>query len=75
MIVYSATKSNFILDTMSNQISSKIEELYIKETGSRVSPAEVVSWNNSMQFMKNILDDVEIPEDTGIAIEYKIPYS
>lgn len=73
MIVYSATKNNFILDTLSNSISSKIEELYVRETGYKANKSEVVSWNNSMQFMKNILDDEAIPNDAGIAIEYKIP--
>ncbi len=73
MIVYSATKSNFILDTMMNQISAKIEGLYVRETGNKVSRSEVASWNNSMQFMMNVLSDGGIPDDTGIAIEYKIP--
>jgi DUF2075 family protein len=73
MIVYSETKRTFILDTLSNSISSTIENLYVRETGYKANKSEVASWSNSMQFMKNILEDNEIPDDTGIAIEYKIP--
>ena len=73
MIVYSETKRTFILDTLNNFISSKIEDMYVKETGYRVGRSEVASWSNSMQFMKNILEDAEIPDDVGVAIEYKIP--
>ncbi len=73
MIVYDATKSNFILDALSNNISAEIEKLYIRETGYKPNKSEVVSWTNSMQYMKNVLEDTEIPDDVGIAIEYKIP--
>lgn len=73
MIVYSETKRTFILDTLSSSISSIIENLYVRETGYKPNKSEVVSWSISMQFMKNILEDHEIPDDTGIAIEYKIP--
>lgn len=73
MIVYSAIKSTFILDTLSNSISKKIEDLYVRETGYKVNKSEVSAWNNSMQYMKNILDDKDIPDDIGVAIEYKIP--
>lgn len=73
MIVYSATKTTFSLDVLRNKISQNIKNLYVKETGFKPNPSEVVSWTNSMQFMKNIIDDPDIPEDAGIAIEYKIP--
>ena len=31
------------------------------------------AWQNSMQYMRNILDSDEIPSDCGVAIEYNIP--
>lgn len=34
---------------------------------------EYNSWNNSMQFMRNIVDDSEIEDDVRICIEYNIP--
>ncbi len=73
MIVYSATKNRFILDALSNNISAEIERLYVRETGYKANKSEVASWTNSMQYMKNVLEDSEIPDDVGIAIEYKIP--
>lgn len=73
MIVYSATKNTFILDTLSNSISNKIEDLYVRETGFKANKSEVTSWIYSMQFMKNVLEDQEIPDNVGVAIEYKIP--
>lgn len=58
---------------MSNSISPEIERLYVKETGYKANKSEVAAWSISMQFMKNIMEDSEIPDDVGIAIEYKIP--
>ena len=34
---------------------------------------EFTSWQNSMQFMRNIVDDSEIDDEVQIAIEYNIP--
>lgn len=73
MIVYKETKNVFVLDTLRGQIQQKIEDLYVRETGHRVSPQELTSWINSMRYMKDVLEDKEIPEDVGVAIEYKIP--
>lgn len=73
MIVYSATKNRFILDALDSSISSKIEKIYVRETGYKANKSEVASWTNSMQYMKNVLEDSDIPDNAGIAIEYKIP--
>jgi hypothetical protein len=34
---------------------------------------EYISWQNSMQFMRNIIDNKEIDDEVDIAIEYNIP--
>src|SRR5690606_7039778 len=40
----------------------------------RNSPrSEVMSWENSLQFMMNVLLDEDIPASAGVAIEYNIP--
>jgi uncharacterized protein len=39
----------------------------------RINKREVRSWDNSMQYMYRVLSDREIPEDAGVAIEFKIP--
>ncbi len=73
MIIYSATKQGFIQDVVANRIDTRIKGAMIRETGHSVSPREVTSWINSMQFMRNVIDDDEIPNEAGIAIEYMIP--
>ena len=73
MIVYAATKSEFRQDVRNNQIEERIHEAYLRNLGHSTSKSEIDSWKNSMQYMSNILDDDDIPNDAGVAIEYKIP--
>lgn len=73
MIVYSGTKGQFVYDTKYNLIADKILEL-IRERGLNAgSDGEYNAWQNSMQFMKNIVDDDEIEDEVQITIEYNIP--
>ncbi len=73
MIVYKSTKQGFLNDVMAGDIENVVLESYIRETGSRTGEREIRSWRNSMPYMSNILGDPAIPNDAGIAIEYKIP--
>lgn len=73
MIVYSATKKEFVADVMTNQIEKTILSSFVREMGHSTGKAEVASWRNSMMYMNNIVSDSEIPDDAGVAIEYKIP--
>ena len=73
MIVYSSIKRNFVRDVMTNQIEKTILTSFVRELGHSTGKAEVASWRNSMLYMNNIISDPEIPDDAGIAIEYKIP--
>lgn len=73
MIIYSATKRDFINDVKLNQIDDKVLDSFVRETGYRTGIREINSWRNSLPYMRNIVDDSEIPEDAGIAIEYTIP--
>ena len=73
MIVYNANKRTFVQDVKSNQIAPKILNL-IRERGLNAGQdREFASWQNSMNFMRNIVDDSEIDDDVQIAIEYNIP--
>lgn len=73
MIVYSANKGLFVQDVRTNVIATKILDL-IRERGiSAGQDREFAAWQNSMQFMRNIVDDSEIDDDVQIAIEYNIP--
>lgn len=73
MIVYNATKAEFNNDVLLNQISDKIL-FKLKEANIHGGEdAEYRSWQNSLTFMRNVLDDNEIADDVNIAIEYQIP--
>lgn len=73
MIVYNATKSQFNSDVILNQISDKILERLKESNIHGGEDAEYRSWQNSLVFMRNVLDDNEIPDDVEVAIEYQIP--
>ncbi len=73
MIVYSSTKSEFRQDVRDNRIDGLILEAYQRNLGHSTSKAEIASWKNSMMYMNNILEDDDIPDNTGVAIEYKVP--
>lgn len=73
MIVYASTKKEFVREVMTNQIEKTILSSFVREMGHSTGKSEIASWRNSMMYMNNIISDPEIPEDAGIAIEYKIP--
>lgn len=75
MIIYSATKDNFCKDARLNLIETKLYDLTLQKLGRRTPEAEVRSWKNSLQYMSNILSDPEIPSDSNVGIEFKIPGS
>ena len=73
MLVYEGVKSGFIDDVDLGIIADKIRNKYIEVVKKRPSAPEFNSWKNSMQYMRGVLSDNEIPSNTGIAIEYNIP--
>lgn len=72
MIVYDGIKTDFMNDVRDNLICNKIYEQYQRYFG-RTTESQMRAWQNSMQYMRNILDADEIPSDCGVAIEYNIP--
>lgn len=75
MIIYSATKKQFMEDVFSNDIDSIVHAKYIEQLGRRVGASEQQSWRNSLMYVNNVLHDPEIPEDMGVFIEYHIQQS
>ena len=73
MIVYNGTKRVFVDDVRHGVIDTKILSLIRSKGLSGGQEREFESWHNSMQFMRNIVDDPEIEDDVQIAIEYNIP--
>ena len=72
MLVYEGVKSGFIDDVNLNRIVDKIYDKYRQFFG-RTSESQLNSWKNSMQYMRGVLDDKEIPDNAGVAIEFNIP--
>lgn len=73
MIVYSATKAEFKNDVIMNSISDKILNKLLENNIHGGQDAEYRAWQNSLNFMKNVLDDKEFDDDIKVAIEYQIP--
>ena len=73
MLVYEGVKSGFINDVDLGIIADKIRNKYIEIIKKKPNAPEFNSWKNSMQYMRGVLSDIDIPNNTGIAIEYNIP--
>lgn len=73
MIVYSKTKKEFLDDVMTGEVEQTILTSFVREVGHSTGKQEVMSWRNSMPYISNVINDSEIPNDAGVAIEYKIP--
>jgi len=73
MIVYSGNKKQFVEDVLSNTIHHKILAEYTRKLFRKAAESEIMSWKNSMQYMSNVLADPEIPQNSGVSIEYVLP--
>ncbi len=73
MIIYNDTLNNFRNDVTLNLMQQKILDILRDKHLSGGSPSEVNSWNNSLHFMKDVLDDSYFSPDCQVAIEYNIP--
>ncbi|WP_066296132.1 DUF2075 domain-containing protein [Bacillus sp. FJAT-29937] len=74
MIVYEATKTEFLDDVFQDHLVNNICANYNEKIG-KINEREVRAWDNSMQYMYRVLCDEEIPNNAGVAIEFKIPYT
>ena len=75
MIVYQATKKQFLIDSSDN-IADKVAYSLNEKVGISVKPgsSEYRSWQNSLgDAMHHVMNDEKIPDDSIVAIEYKIP--
>ena len=73
MIIYDGLKTDFISSVKDDTIASEIEKRILEKMGRHTSASEFMSWQNSMTRMCMVMEDPEIPDDVGIAIEYNIP--
>ncbi|MFQ6860980.1 MAG: DNA/RNA helicase domain-containing protein [Beduini sp.] len=75
MIVYQETKEQFLHDVYHDLIEDKIEERVKERLHRKTALNEKDSWMGSMQYMYKVMEDHRIPNDSKIAIEYRIPNS
>ncbi|WP_413043829.1 DNA/RNA helicase domain-containing protein [Pseudomonas sp. YJ42] len=75
MIVYEATKQQFLHDTDNDDIEDVILTHFTARTGKRVGRSEIDSWRGSLGYMARVLRDEGLPSDTGLAIELHLPQS
>ncbi len=73
MIIYQASKSQFLHHALRDDIEDVVLRHYRSATGRSVGPSEVQSWKHSLLEMAKVLGDEEIPQDAGVAIEFQLP--
>lgn len=73
MIIYEGEKQDFLQSVESDSIAIEIEENILNKMGRHTPKSEFRSWENSLEYMYKVLNDTNIPSDSGVAIEYNIP--
>ncbi len=73
MLVYEGIKTDFIKSVENDSLAVEIEDKVLERLGRHTPQNEFRSWENSLEYMYKVLNDTDIPEDAGIAIEYNIP--
>lgn len=73
MIIYQATKQQFVGDALQRDIEEVVGLAYQARTGSRPPPGEIRAWRESLLHMARVLHHDDIADDCGVAIEYRIP--
>lgn len=75
MIVYQASKSEFLHHALREDIEDIVLRQFRSVTGHGVARAEIQAWKHSLMEMAKVLQDEGIPADAGVAIEYQLPHS
>jgi DUF2075 family protein len=75
VIVYAATKQQFLKDNDNDDIEEVILRHFKEATGKKVGASEIRSWQGSLTYMAKVLRDDDLPSDAGLAIELHIPQS
>ena len=73
MIIYSGSKADFMTEVVEDTIAYSIRDNILEKMHRKTGEAEFRSWVNSLEYMYKVLNDDEIPQDSGIAIEYNLP--
>ncbi len=74
MHLYQGSTQQFIADAGQARLASKLAERFFEEFRHKPAPSEVVSWQNSLAAMGNVLRLADLT-DQGILVELKLPLS
>ncbi|MFD1515094.1 DNA/RNA helicase domain-containing protein [Halomarina rubra] len=73
MLVYENTKAGLLDDVLNDRLVAEIKKGHADQGLAVGSDSEVRSWENSFQYVYKVLASSDIPDDAGIAVEFKIP--
>lgn len=73
MIIYSGSKKDFMTEVEEDTIAYSIRDSILAKMHRKTNDAEFRSWVNSLEYMYKVLNDPDIPSNSGIAIEYNLP--
>lgn len=73
MIVYQSSKKEFLTNVADKCIEDIIRDTVKLKLNMKVGESEYNSWKGSLNYMYHVLNSHEIPDDAGVAIEYRIP--
>jgi uncharacterized protein len=74
MRLYAGMSTEFIQDTVHNQIAEKLKTAFFSYYRYNPSPGEVGSWRNSLRAMAQVLQHAELTQH-GVLLEYQLPQS
>ena len=74
MKLYSGTTKEFTGDVRENKLADKLKAAYEMYYYKLPNPAEVTSWTNSLQFVKNAIELASLG-DNMVVVEYELPYA
>jgi DUF2075 family protein len=73
VIIYQATKTQFLHHALREDIEDVVSRHFRSATGHGVGLSEINAWKHSLLEMAKVLQDEEIPAEAGVAIEYQLP--
>jgi uncharacterized protein len=74
MIIYSNSTEQFREDVLYNRIADIMNEAFIEGFGHKVQPSELLSFQNSLSRVKDLIEIAGLKEN-HIALEYQVPYN
>jgi DUF2075 family protein/SOS-response transcriptional repressor LexA len=75
LIIYQASKGQFLHHALRDDIEDVVAAHFLRSTGHGVAVPQMQAWKHSLLEMAKVLQDEEIPEDAGVAIEYQLPHA